>query len=341
MQTAKTLDQQEKFKRLWNNAAVLLTLGLVTTLISFSPDELLVGIPRLVSAPIIGDTSLVAFLFISPALMLGLSIYVGILFYAMTDGRPGSIAASFSLPNVHSALHRRVMTVACWIAVYVVFPIVLGCIAYKIAPMRFGIVWCVFVASIWIWFHYRSLAAITSLQSVIDRIVRVIGVVAFAALIVLAFCCVEARRLSMDEAQLSGLHLNDINLERANLRAADFSGSNMRCSRLDGALGSFAQFDGANMRGASASGAILMDADFYDANLIDAVFNDALLTRARFDCAQIAYANFDGARELPNLSNACFSETDTSETNELVPDGYQRPVCCALDDVRPSPPCNN
>ena len=178
---------------------------------------------------------------------------------------------------------------------------------------------------------------------------------------------VEKLRLSLRDADLSGIsiggrftgeinptgaNLTGIDLNNANLKGADFSSANLTGANLCWADLSSADLcsaelnqvnlESANLCGANLidvefveaflSGANLVAADLSSARIIDSIFCAADLTEADFSDALILESNFSGANLTnANLSRAIFFSTDLRNTKGLTQEqleGENPPLLC-------------
>ncbi|MYJ94633.1 MAG: pentapeptide repeat-containing protein [Proteobacteria bacterium] len=105
------------------------------------------------------------------------------------------------------------------------------------------------------------------------------------------------------EAGLISWHLDDIDLEGANLVHADVSyfnmpGANLRDADLGGADLTAVDLRGADLRGASLLGATLTRADLSGADLRNANLENSTIAGAFFFGADLRGVNLSGARQV-------------------------------------------
>jgi len=133
-------------------------------------------------------------------------------------------------------------------------------------------------------------------------------------------------RINLENRDLTGAVLNNIDLRRADLRGADLRGADLRGATLTGANLTGANLRGANLRGASLiwtslREAILTDVDLSEANLRGARLAGATLRRANLRGANLLIASLRGAdlsrADLTdaNLTNANLTDADLSGAN--------------------------
>jgi uncharacterized protein YjbI with pentapeptide repeats len=117
--------------------------------------------------------------------------------------------------------------------------------------------------------------------------------------------------INASNANFSGMFLDTVDLNRANVSGAYFDGATLR----------FSTFDSANASEATFRGADVTAVNFSAANLTNASFDSANLNNAQFISADLTNASFFGATSasLANFTGATFSNT-------ICPDGTNSDV---------------
>ncbi|MBD2578483.1 pentapeptide repeat-containing protein [Oscillatoria sp. FACHB-1406] len=131
----------------------------------------------------------------------------------------------------------------------------------------------------------------------------------------------DFRGVNLNEANLRGVRLSEINLSGANLNIANLSGANLSRANLDRARLNVARLNAANLSGAKLNRALLnvanlIRADLGKAELVEALIMRAELVRAELSGANLTSANLTGTdlREA-TLRGANLSYCNLSEVN--------------------------
>ncbi|MBE9064099.1 pentapeptide repeat-containing protein [cf. Phormidesmis sp. LEGE 11477] len=122
--------------------------------------------------------------------------------------------------------------------------------------------------------------------------------------------------ISLQNADLNGIHLENVNLSNVDLRQADFRGANLEGANLTEANLNRACFNGANLSNAVLEQAPIHEAEFIGSRLDKAIFCNSYLVKADFSNASLRGADFSQAslqRSIfsnADLHHSCFKEAD-------------------------------